>query len=148
MVTPKPAHGLYGPSPQDSLLIQQVREEQAESCGRAFPEPSLPPVPTAAEHLAQIADALHVPRDTPWEDLVQLVVLRCKPMDRLHLDRLVTGSLRCAIHTHGPITHERICSAAKRIAGQIHAVLRAQHQGAEDPGQGLPRHRRTRSHHA
>jgi hypothetical protein len=142
-----PALGLYGPSPQDSLLIQQVREEQAESCGRALPRHE-PTTPTAAEHLALIADALHVPRGTPWDELVQLVALRCKPMDRLHLDRLVTGSLRCAIHTHGPITHERICSAAKRIVGQIHAVLRAQHQGTEDPGQGTPRHRRTRTQHA
>jgi len=95
-----------------------------------------------------IADALHVPRDTPWEELVLLVTMRCRPMDRQHLDRLVTGGLKCAIDTHGPITHERICSAAKRMAGQIHAVLRAQHLDLEDPGQGVPRHRRLGNQHA
>jgi|GEM_PF-4794602 len=94
--------------------------------------------PTAAEHLALIADALHVPRDTPGHELVQLVSVRCRPMDRQHLDRLVTGSLKSAIHAHGPITHEGICSTARRMSGQIHAVLCAQHMGLDDPGQELP----------
>lgn len=97
-----------------------------------------PPSATAAEHLALIADALHVTRDTPGYELVQLVSVRCRPMDRQHLDRLVTGCLKSAIHSHGPITHERICSAVTRMTGQIHAVLCAQHMGLDDPGQELP----------
>lgn len=100
---------------------------------------------TAAEVLADVMDTLHVPRDTPWDELPALVTVRCRPMDRQHLDRLVAGGLKCAIDTHGPITHERRVSAAKRIADQVHAVLRAQHQGLEDPGQGVPQMRRERT---
>ena len=144
----RPVRRLFELMPRDALLVQQVREEQAEPCGRAIPGLQPPAIPTAAEHLALIADALHVPRDTPWDELVLLVALRSRPMDRQHLDRLVTGALKSTIHAHGPITHEHICSAAKRMSGQIHAVLRAQHQGLDDPGQGVPRRRRQRTHHA
>ena len=129
MARQNPARGSFEIMPRDALLIQQVREQQAEPRGRALSHPAA--TPTAAEHLAQIADALHVPRDTPGDELALLVTLRCRPMDRLRLDRLVTGSLKDAIHVHGAITPERIGSAAKRMAGQIHAVLRAQTQGSE-----------------
>lgn len=148
MTMHRPARRPFELTPRDALLIQQVREEQAEPCGRALSGPQAPSRPTAAEHLARIADALHVPRDTPWDELVLLVTVRCRTMDKQHLNRLVAGGLKSAIDTHGPITHERICSAAKRMAGQIHAVLRAQHQGLEDPGQSVPRHRRSRIQHA
>lgn len=131
MARQKPALGRFEIMPRDALLIQQVREQQAEPRGRALPGPTEPSRPTAAEHLALIADALHVPRDTAWDELVMLVAVRCRPMDRLHLDRLVTGSLKDAIHVHGAITPDRIGSAAKRMAGQIHAVMRAQTQGSE-----------------
>ncbi|MFA7331074.1 MAG: hypothetical protein WC326_08380 [Candidatus Delongbacteria bacterium] len=106
-----------------------------------------PTLLTADEALAAVLDALHAPHDTPWGELPALVALRCRPMDRQRLDRLVAGGLKCAIDTHGPISHEQRVSAAKRIAGQIHAVLRAQHLGLEDPGQGVPRTRRERTSH-
>lgn len=37
--------------------------------------------------------------------------------------RIVSGNLRDAIIQHGPITERRIGSAAKRIAGALHAEL-------------------------
>jgi hypothetical protein len=141
MTMHRPARRPFELMPRDALLVQEVREEQAESSGRALPHPKAPSIPTAAEHLALISDALHVPRDTPWDELVQLVMVRCRPMDRQHMDRLVAGCLKSAIHAHGPITHERLYSAAKRMSGQIHAVLGAQHQGLDDPGQGVQRRR-------
>lgn len=144
----RPAHKSQELMPRDALLIEQVREEQAAVCGRALPSPRGQGTPTAAEFLALIADALHVSRDTPWDELVHLVNLRCRPMDRQHLDRLVSGGLKCAIDTHGPVTHELRASAAKRITGQIHAVLRAQAMGLDDPGQGVPHQRREREQHA
>lgn len=126
------AHRFQELMPRDALLVEQVREEQAAACGRAIAGPREQTTPTAAEYLARIADAMHVPRDTPGDELVLLVTLRCRPMDKRHLDRLVTGSLKDAIHAHGTITPERIGSAAKQMAGQIHAVLHALHQGSED----------------
>jgi hypothetical protein len=38
------------------------------------------------------------------------------------LERAIAGALRAAIHDHGPITADKIGSAAKRVAGNLKNV--------------------------
>lgn len=42
-------------------------------------------------------------------------------MGRDKVERMISGSLRSCIHSHGPITHEWIGSATKRIYSQLKA---------------------------
>jgi uncharacterized protein (DUF2336 family) len=43
--------------------------------------------------------------------------------DRDDLSRLVSGAMRDAIHSHGPITAANLASAAKRAAGHVQDQL-------------------------
>jgi hypothetical protein len=134
-------------TPHDSLLVGQVQQQAREQQSRACPRPATKAGrsgPTYAEILAAVMDALNVPRTTPLDELPHLVALRCRTVSKTELDRLVRGAVKSAIDTHGPVDIKHLTSAAKRITGQIHAFLRAQHQGQEDPGQGMPKARRQR----
>lgn len=41
------------------------------------------------------------------------------PEDAAALERTIAGALRSAVHDHGPITPDKIGSAAKRIIGNL-----------------------------
>lgn len=124
----RPLHPM-DPLPGDQVLLQQVRDQQAGLADSPTTTPTRPP--TASEVLADILDALNVPRDTPWDAIPQLVRLRCRVIGRAQLQALVQGSLACAIDAHGPIDHVGQGCAAKRIAGAVHAVLMALHDGRD-----------------
>ncbi len=62
-------------------------------------------------------------------------------MDRKNLYRIVVGSLRETINTHGPITNLRIGSATKRIVGKILALQRENKNNVQNSS---IRRRRTR----
>ena len=50
--------------------------------------------------------------------------------------KVVVGQLRAAIYDHGPITPERIGSAAKRIRSGVRAALRVEGRLADGPDAG------------
>ena len=87
--------------------------------------------PTALEILALVMDALHVPRDTPLDEVPPLVALRCRPMDKTQLKELIVGGLEQGLAELGgkePIDPRIL---AERVAKALHAVLLAQHQGLD-----------------
>ena len=46
--------------------------------------------------------------------------------DRSAIERRIVGALRTAIAAHGPIDHNYISSAAKRVYGELKAARREQ----------------------
>ena len=60
-----------------------------------------------------------------------------RPMDHDRLLRVVSGALKDAIESHGPITKDSVPSAAKRILGSVAGVVL---QIADRPVE--PRHQR------
>lgn len=48
------------------------------------------------------------------------------------IDKIVIGALRDCIYQHGPITHEWIASAAKRITTQLRGAIKNKQITEED----------------
>jgi hypothetical protein len=69
-------------------------------------------------------------------------ILEQSPEDRdpltAQLSKQVAGYLRCAIHEHGPVTHQWAGSATKRIVGGLRAWIRSRLNG--EVGRRLERH--------
>lgn len=85
--------------------------------------------PTALDTLVLVMDALQVPRDTPWDELPPLVALRCRTLNLVRLRDLIAGGLAQGLAELGGRAPVDPQALAERVAGPLHAVLVAQHQG-------------------